>query len=108
MTLGERIKRRRKELGLTQEELARILGNSSRTSVCTVEKDRDDLTSARLIKYAEALKTTPDQLLGFSGSVKEGNENLSKLMTAADGCTEEEVSLATKMLQMLKDAHQKR
>ena len=65
MTIGERIKNRRIELGLTQEELARRLGNKSRASVCTVEKDKEDLTTTRIRQYADALETTPSYLMGW-------------------------------------------
>lgn len=65
MTVGQRIRERRKELGLSQEELARRLGNKSRASVCTVEKDKEDLTTERIRKYAEALDCTPAFLMGW-------------------------------------------
>lgn len=65
MTIGERIRNRRKELGLSQEELAQRLGNKSRASVCTVEKDREDMTTTRIRQYAEALETTPAYLMGW-------------------------------------------
>lgn len=65
MTIGQRIKKRRLELGLSQEELAKRMGNKSRASVCTVEKDKEDLTTDRIRKYAEALETTPTYLMGW-------------------------------------------
>lgn len=65
MTIGERIKQRRLELGLTQTELANRLGNKSRVSVCTVEKDKEDLTIERIKKYAKALEVSPTYLMGF-------------------------------------------
>ena len=65
MTTGERIRKRRNELGLSQEELAHRLGNKSRASVCTVENDKEDLTTDRIRKYAEALETTPGYLMGW-------------------------------------------
>lgn len=65
MTIGQRIRERRKELGLSQEELARRLGNKSRASVCTVEKDKEDLTTTRIRQYAEALECTPAYLMGW-------------------------------------------
>ena len=64
-TIGQRIKKRRLELGLSQEELAKRMGNKSRASVCTVEKDKEDLTTDRIRKYAEALETTPTYLMGW-------------------------------------------
>lgn len=70
MTTGERIKKRRLELGLSQEELAKRLGNKSRASVCTVEKDKEDLTTDRIRKYAEALETTPAYIMGWDDPVE--------------------------------------
>lgn len=64
-TIGQRIKERRIELGMTQEELAHKLGNKSRASVCTVEKDKEDLTTTRIKQYAEALECTPSYLMGW-------------------------------------------
>ena len=63
MSIGERIKQRRIELGLSQEELAHKLGNKSRASVSTVEHDKEDLTTDRIRKYADALETTPAYLM---------------------------------------------
>lgn len=68
MTIGQRVKQRRKELGLTQEELAKRIGNSSRASICTVEKDREDLTTTRIAKLAKALETSPAFLMGWTDS----------------------------------------
>lgn len=65
MTIGERIKQRRIELGLTQEELAKRLGNKTRAAVCRVEKDKEDLTTERIRKYAEALCCEPAYLVGW-------------------------------------------
>ena len=65
MTVGDRIRQRRKELGLSQEELANRLGNKSRASVCTVETGKEDLTMDRIRKYAEALECEPGYLTGW-------------------------------------------
>ena len=75
MTIGKRIRDRRKELGLTQEELAKRLGNSSRASVCTVENDREDLTTTRISKFASALGVTPAYLMGW----KENTDYLASI-----------------------------
>ena len=55
MTVGERIKQRREELGWTQQELAEKLGRKSKTTVCRIEKNMEDLTNTRLMAYAKAL-----------------------------------------------------
>ena len=80
MTIGERIRSRRIELGLSQEELANKLGNKSRASVSTVENDKEDLTTDRIRKYAEALEVSPAYLMGWEDeksvtvSVKAANQ----------------------------------
>jgi len=53
---------------LTQEELAKRIGNSSRASICTVEKDREDLTTTRIAKLAKALETSPSYLMGWTSN----------------------------------------
>ena len=70
MTIGERIKQRRIELNLTQEELAKRLGNKTRASVCTVERDKEDLTTTRIMMYAKALECTPAYLMGWEDAEK--------------------------------------
>lgn len=66
--LGLRIKLRRIDLGLTQEELAARLGNKSRASVCTVENGKEDLTTTRIQQYADALECSPSYLMGWTES----------------------------------------
>ena len=65
MTLGERIKNRRLELGLSQTDLALRLGYKSKVSVSNAENDRDDMTTTRIEKYAKALHVTPAYLMGW-------------------------------------------
>jgi transcriptional regulator with XRE-family HTH domain len=65
MTIGSRIKQRRLALGLTQSELAQRLGLKSKVSISTVENDKEDLTTDRIRKFAEALDTTPAYLMGW-------------------------------------------
>lgn len=66
MTVGERIKQRRKELHLTQEELAIRMGYKNKSAICRVEKDYEqNLTLDRVTAFAEALDTTPSYLMGW-------------------------------------------
>lgn len=64
MTVGERIKQRRLELGLTQEELALKLGCKSRSSVNKVELS-NDLTLKTVRAYASALGVDATYLMGW-------------------------------------------
>ena len=64
--IGDRIRERRLELGLTQEELAAILGYKGKSAVCMVEKDASKgLSVGRVEAFASALNTSPAVLAGW-------------------------------------------
>lgn len=66
MPIGERIRQRREELGLSQSELARIVGYKSRSSINKLEKDdKNGVSREQLYKIAQALKVTPSYLMGW-------------------------------------------
>ena len=67
MTVGERIRERRKELGLTQEELGKRMGYKKAT-VCRVELEDNNITTDRVVKFAKALDTTPGYLMGWENT----------------------------------------
>lgn len=69
MTAGERIKERRIELGMTQEELATKLGYKSRSSVNKVEL-AEDLTLKTVRMYAKALNVDPAYIMGFDSLIE--------------------------------------
>lgn len=64
MTVGDRIKQRRLELGLSQEELAKKVGYKSRSSINKIELARD-LPLRKVELMAKALDTTPGYLMGW-------------------------------------------
>ncbi|WP_223068486.1 helix-turn-helix domain-containing protein [Paenibacillus caui] len=63
MSLGERIRNRRKQLGLTQIEIARQL-DMGRSNFGHIENGRVVPSSVDLDKIADILRTKPDYLLG--------------------------------------------
>lgn len=63
--LGQRIKQKRKELGLSQEELANRLGLKSKSTICKIERGDDNLTTSSIRQYADALNCTPSYLMGW-------------------------------------------
>lgn len=65
-SLGERIKKRRIELGMSQDEVARLLGYKSRSSIYNIELGKRDLPRKKVERFAQALKTTPDYIMGWS------------------------------------------
>lgn len=71
MTIGERIKLRREELGITQEELAQMLGYKSRSSINKIELGGNELTQRKIKAIALALKTTPAYIMGWTDEWEE-------------------------------------
>lgn len=64
MSIYENIKKRRNELKMSQDELARRLGYADHSAIAHIEKGRIDLPQSKVIAIAEALQTTPGELLG--------------------------------------------
>ena len=64
MKLYENIKLRRKELNLSQGELARLTGYTDRTSISKIESGKVDLPQSKIRIFAEALHTTEVELMG--------------------------------------------
>ena len=64
-TIGDRIKSRREELGLTQDDLALKLGYKSRSSINKIEKDGRNLPQKKILDIALALDTTVAYIMGW-------------------------------------------
>lgn len=80
MTIGNRIRVRREELGLSQEELAHKLGYKSKVSICEIEKGRRQLRQKSIKAIADALQTTPSYIMGWEE--EKSPENDDKLKSA--------------------------
>ena len=69
MTVGERIRQRRLELGLTQDELAKLMGYNGRSGVCAAETKGDNITTTKVEKYAKALGVSSRYLMGYEEDI---------------------------------------
>lgn len=67
--LSQRILNRREQLGLTQDELGRLIGKDQK-QIWRYESGRVQPTAESLVALARALKTTTDYLVGESDSVQ--------------------------------------
>ena len=65
MELYQRIRKRREELGLSQEELAQKMGYKSRSSINKIEMGENDIPQSKIVQFARALNTTPAYLMGW-------------------------------------------
>lgn len=71
MRVGERIKSRRKEIGLSAEEVAKELGVSPATVYRYESNDIMNMRIDKLEPIAKALRTTPAYLMGWEDDKKE-------------------------------------
>jgi transcriptional regulator with XRE-family HTH domain len=62
-TIGERIKRSRENLEMSQEELAHKLGYESRSTIAKIEAGKNDIAQSKLAIFAEALQCSQEYLL---------------------------------------------
>ena len=65
MTTADRIKNRRIELGLTQLEVAKRLGLTTKAAVSKVEGQGDNVTLKNVEKFAKALDCSIPYLMGW-------------------------------------------
>mgnify|MGYP002796745444 CR=1 FL=1 len=71
MELYQRIKKRREELGLSQEELAKKMGYKSRSSINKIEMGENDIPQSKIIHFARALNTSPAYLMGWTEEIND-------------------------------------
>ncbi len=85
MTAGEKIKKRRLELGITQKDVAKMIGTTG-AYVSVVEKQKRGVKKeTRLAKFAEALKCSVDDLRSDvpKGMVDPANDDFGSVCNCA-------------------------
>jgi len=122
MTIGERIRRRRQELGMSADDLAERLGKD-RATIYRYESGKiKNLPAATLEPLAQALLTTPADLMGYPTVPENGQSEYyidpetaklaQKLLTdpdyrilfdAAEGSRSEDMRMAAEMLRRFKE-----
>lgn len=70
MNLAEKVKQRRTELGLSQDELAKMMGYTSRSSINKIEKGRP-ISQKIVHKLAESLNVPFSYLMGIETEEKQ-------------------------------------
>ena len=73
-SVGQNIKRRRRQLGMSAEQLAELVGVSKATMYRYEKGDIANLKSSVLIPIAQALKTTPADLMGWDAPTPPADE----------------------------------
>ena len=80
MTVADRIRIRREQLGLSQEELANRMGLKDKSSITKIEKSGNKITLKNVERLAYALHTSVPYLMGW----EEETDNQNKLDIQAD------------------------
>lgn len=124
MAIGDRIRIRREELGLTQQQLADRLGYKSKTTINKIESGINGISQKRIVAFAHALNTTIEYLMEMD-DVEESeqhkyyyneetakiaqeifdNKDLHALLDSARGNKPENLRLAAEMLARMKDTN---
>lgn len=101
MKIGELIKKRRIDLGMSQDELAQKVGYKSRSSINKIEVDGRGLPQSKILAFAKALGTTPAYLMGWTDDLceyvveedKETVKHFLKYNHDPDDMNDEEMSI---------------
>jgi len=84
MLVHEKIRQRRKELGLSQEQLALEIGYKSRSIVNKIEKGLSNIPLNKIKLFANALSTTSSWLLEDETSPPDEPSEIHSILTKDD------------------------
>ena len=102
MTVADRIRDKRKELGLSQDDLARMMGYKDKTSISKIENSGNDISMKKLDKIAKVLDTTPEDLMGWSS--KEQYERVRKYASYIRKAIDFDLEKATTLYNLYQNA----
>lgn len=75
MTMGDRIKNRRTELGMTQQELAVKMGFKTRSHISLLEQGNRNIPISKIKNLANALEVSPEYLMGWEDNMETTTTN---------------------------------
>ena len=96
MTIGERIKQKRIELQLSQDELAKKVGYKSRSSIQKIESARK-LPLSKVEIMASALDCSPGYLMGWED--KKDNKTIEEKLSATNSEKSERIKKIINILE---------
>ena len=71
-TIYERIRRLRQENNMSQDELAKKTGYTSRSTINKIDAGKIDISRAKIKFFADALGVTPAYLMGWEEESEQG------------------------------------
>lgn len=91
MTIGDRIKKLRKEKGISVDKLAEIIGKDRATIYRYESNDIEKMPTSVLEPLATALGTTPAHLMGWDDTPPTTQDTIVKLLKAQYKLNEQDV-----------------
>lgn len=82
MTVGNRIKQCRLDLGMTQDELAAKMGYNGKSTVSAAENCGDNITTTKVRKFADALGVSFRYLMGYEDNQPEDTDRAKDIRSA--------------------------
>lgn len=79
MTIGERIKNRRNELGWSQRKLSDKMGYSNHSTITKIEAGKVDIPQSRIEQFAEVLGVNVSYLMGVDKKIEENPVEMAQL-----------------------------
>lgn len=117
-TIHERIRRLRQENNMSQDELAKKTGYTSRSTINKIEAGKIDISRAKIKVFADALGVTPAYLMGWEDESEQGyytdpevaeyaeelrtNPELRVLFSSSRNLTKEQMQEAYNFIKFLK------
>lgn len=99
--IGDRLRRAREYMGLSQEEVANALG-LPRPSITHIEQGARKVEGIELSKLAKLYRRTLDYLLTGTEPVSDGPEQLAFLARAVKGLSEKDLEEVARFAEFLK------
>jgi len=106
--VGEKIKKRRKQLGWTQEDLMKKMGYTNISTISKIESNVNDVNQSTLKKFAEVLGVEPTYF--FFNEVEEKQDELFEkskvLFDLSKKCNPEDLDAIIKIVERMVDEEQ--
>jgi len=106
LDLYKNIKKLRIEQHLSQEELARRVGYTDRSSIAKIEKGEFDLPQSKIFAFADALGVSASDLMGWDEPTREKAQTVAAHFDG-DDLTDEEMDEIQKYIDFVKSRRNK-
>jgi transcriptional regulator with XRE-family HTH domain len=71
MSIGQRIKQRRTELGWSQRDLAAKMDYNNNSTITRIESGKVDIPQSRIVKFSEVLGVSIGYLMGWEEQIEQ-------------------------------------